>query len=666
MTLERPEFWWFLFLALVPWGIYRWFRWRIPTIPWGAIRFLYHAEKKIRWRTQFWERVLLTLQTLGIFFLAVGLMLPIFPQLSRHRVQKTEISSKNRVVWFVLDNSGSMNAHFPPSQEFFSTRQTRLEMACRLLYQQVEQLPEGTVWGLFPMVGEKGKIPLAVREEKSLPALRRRLETWESSWQSASVAPFLEELSRHIREEASVHSASNQEVIFLSDFQWERSEQTPIYAALKKLAEQATLTVIPLITPVPNAGIAEITWTKPPFFPNQEAEIGVCVENFFPQPIAQAKLELFQRNGTTRKSMGQQWITVPAREKISIPFPHTFAQAGEEIWDAELTPPENFEDSLREDNSRFFEVKIPSTSRFLIWESWNREFAQQPLAGTLYLQAAVRGILTPTLREADSPVEIESVMDEDLSRIDLSGVDVLWLCGIPAFSVESRQAVEKYVRDGGILIAFASEETVENLSAVSSFWPLLPQEWISFSEEDEMEKIQGERAASFLQTLFQEGRLENWDKIPILSYLKGTPAKESQVWLSLHEGDPLLVSRRVGQGEVCFFTTTADLRGTPLPLTPWYVPLWEELLQQVLRERAARQSTVENFPIEESRREIFTQTFPQWRHYFASELPVRMESWQAFLTTGKQEQNRGTVWIWSLAGLFLGLEMVLHTMGRKG
>ncbi|MDO4583907.1 MAG: BatA domain-containing protein [Planctomycetia bacterium] len=666
MTWERPEFWWFLFLALVPWGIYRWVRWRIPTIPWGAIRFLRQAEEKLRWRTRFWEIFLLALQMAGIFFLAVGVLQPTFPWLSERSVPGEEKRSANRVIWFVLDNSGSMQAKFPPSQEFFSTPQTRWEMACRILYRQVEQLPEGTLWGVFPMVGERGKIELLPQEEKSLPAIRRRLETLEGSLESGSVTTFLESLARQIQKEASAHSPVHQEIVFLSDFQWDDSEQATIQDALQKLSEKATLTAIPMETLVFNAGIAEMTWRKPPFFPNQETEIEVRVENFAPQPLTKAKLELFQRDGTTRKSMGQRWVTIPGGGMDSVCFSYTFTRAGEEIWEAELTPPEDFGDSLAEDNHRFFEVKIPSASRFLIWESWNREFVQQPMAGTLYLQAALRGILTPTLRDADLPMEIESVMDEDLSRHDLSQVDVLWLCGIPAFSVESRQAVEKYLREGGILVAFASAETVENLSGLASFWPLQPQEWVSFSEDEEPEKIVGKEVAPFLQPLFQEGRLESWEKIPILAYIKGLPAEKSEVWLRLRGGNPLLVWRPVGKGEVCFFTTTADLRGTPLPLTPFYVPLLEELLQKVIRERATKLSSVENFSIEESRRETSAQTFRQWQHNFASEIPVRQEAWQRFFTTEKEEQNRGIVAIWSLAGLFLGLEMVLRTLGRRG
>lgn len=665
MTWERPEFWWFLFLALVPWGIYRWVRWRIPTIPWGAIRFLRQVEEKLRWRTRFWEIFLLTLQILGIFCLAVGVMHPTFPWLSEPSMLEMGKTAEIRTVWFVLDNSGSMNAIFPPSEEFFSTPQTRWEIACRVLYQQIEQLPEGTEWGLFPMVGEKGKITLMPREEKTLSAIRRRLETLECSQESGSDTAFLEGLSRQIQEYASAHSPAKQEVVFLSDFQWDHSEQENLRKPLEKLSRLARLTAIPLQTSVPNAGIAEISWSHPPFFPNREAEIEVWVENFATQSITEAKLELFRKDGTVRKSIGQHWMSIPAKGKASFRFPYTFSQPGEEIWEVEFTPPDDFEDGLSEDNLRFLEVKVPSACRFLIWESWNREWVQQPLAGTFYLQAALRGILTPTLQDADSLLEIESVMDEELSRHDLSGVDVLWFCGIPAFSLESRQAVEKYLHEGGILAAFASAETVENLSVFSSFWPLLPQEWISFSEDEEPEKIAAEDVAPFLKTLFQEGRSESWEKIPILSYLKGIPVGESPVWLRLRQGDPLLVSRQVGKGAVWFWTIPTDLRGTPLPLTPLYVPLLDEFLQQMVRERTAQLSTAENFSIEESRREKTAQTFGQWRHSFASGLPIREESWRKGFAVGEESHHRGTVWIWSLAGMFLGLEMVLRTLGRR-
>ncbi|MDO5113430.1 MAG: BatA domain-containing protein, partial [Planctomycetia bacterium] len=99
MTWERPEFWWFLFLALVPWGIYRWVRWRIPTIPWGAIRFLRQVEEKLRWRTRFWEIFLLTLQIFGIFCLAVGVMHPTFPWLSEPSTQEMGKTAEMRTVW---------------------------------------------------------------------------------------------------------------------------------------------------------------------------------------------------------------------------------------------------------------------------------------------------------------------------------------------------------------------------------------------------------------------------------------------------------------------------------------------------------------------------------------------------------------------------------------
>ena len=151
----------------------------------------------------------------------------------------------------------------------------------------------------------------------------------------------------------------------------------------------------------------------------------------------------------------------------------------------------------------------------------------------------------------------------------------------------SARALESAVRDGRTLVLFCGpstqpEEVNRVFGSVEADAGLLParlgERVGDAALRTTVEHVASVRARSpFLEGLVDEADV--YQSILVYSYLRTEAAPEESVLARLSGGDPFLLHRRVGEGHVMLFTSTADASWTNFPLRNLYLPLMMRIAQ---------------------------------------------------------------------------------------
>jgi Domain of unknown function (DUF4159)/Aerotolerance regulator N-terminal len=229
-------------------------------------------------------------------------------------------------------------------------------------------------------------------------------------------------------------------------------------------------------------------------------------------------------------------------------------------------------------------------STVLLDESWRRRpvglvasdmaSADAPLTGSLFY---LRRSLAPftELRESD----ITTLLRRDIA--------VIVLADDPLPAGLERDALDKWVRDGGLLVRFAGPRTAEQ--PIGETDPLLP-----------VHLLGGDR---------QLGGALSWSKpaglapFPPSSPFTGLPVPEevnvnrqvlaepsaqiaSQTWAALADGTPLVTQAAHGGGRIVLFHVTANADWSNLPLSGLFVDMMRRLVDLSVGVPATNDATV--------------------------------------------------------------------------
>ncbi len=256
-----------------------------------------------------------------------------------------------------------------------------------------------------------------------------------------------------------------------------------------------------------------------------------------------------------------------ARATLTIPAGGTSSEAGIAL------PPE-----LRNRLSRLVLEGPPSVaSVVLLDENWRR----RPVGLLAGDEAAARAPLTGSLyylRRALGP--FTEVREGDFRTLLARQLSVLILADRPLPEGEERDAIERWVEKGGLLVRFAGPRTAEQPIGQSD--PLLPVPLLGGDRQlgGALSWSQPAGLAPFPPNSPFSG-LPVPEEVRVTRQVLAEPSAElaGRTWAALADGTPLVTERPMGAGRVVLFHVTANADWSDLPLSGLFVDMLRRLVR---------------------------------------------------------------------------------------
>ena len=293
------------------------------------------------------------------------------------------------------------------------------------------------------------------------------------------------------------------------------------------------------------------------------ATIRIAVSNFSDKPegklLATAALggdELsayldIPPGGTVEKA-----FTIPAAETAAVTPPDTVPDLP---GNGSVSIPH---DNLPIDDTRFFVLSKREGLKVLIVDGDPREDAR--LSETYYLARAAETISEVTGARI-TVKDNDSFLDEELS-----GYGMVFLANVGDLTVASAKRLADFAAGGGTVVVFTGER-VRASSYNALLKDLLPAELVT---EDERET----RIISGPADSFPGDVGERLGQARVGKHTKALPSPDAEVLLGLEGGDPFMIKKTLGKGNVILVTSTADTSWNNLSITPVFLPVMKSLL----------------------------------------------------------------------------------------
>jgi hypothetical protein len=566
----NPMLLWALPLAAVPIVIHLLNRRRFQRVPWAAMEYLLAAMKRNRKRLRMEQWLVLLLRVLAVLLL-IGLVSR--PQLGGGGLIGTRT---HHVV--LLDDSASMT-QLSGSQTLFEKAQDRV----RILTEDLAQRRAGDV---FSIVRTSRPAQPDLWGQRVGPDLGRRIGALTKEWRvgdgSCDVGQALRTTVQRGRD---VKEAGRTEYYLVGDqraHDWATVDDRAapgMLAALQSLrGDQDRLSVLTIGGQPHNLAVAEVRLLARLPIAGVPTVLGIDVQNHGLDPTTPTTVAV-EIDGQSRVS-----VTVPQLapgERATLPFGHTFHQAGFHHVEARLEATERFP----LDDRRSLALDVRAKSRVLLVDGE----PDVDEGEVFYLQAA--------MEMPESGIEPQVVTEQGLAEADLDAVDLVWLCNVQAPSPALAKRLEEYVAGGGGL-AIACGSQVDAARYTELWWrdgkgPLpLPIGEVA-GDPDRPERavlvqkdhpLCGPLGDVFELLTSRVVLVKRW-----LTILEPAGHTASVVMrIRDGEGPPLLVSRTFGTGgEVALFAVTADAFWSNLPRTDLFVPIANQLHRVACRRRDA-------------------------------------------------------------------------------
>lgn len=184
------------------------------------------------------------------------------------------------------------------------------------------------------------------------------------------------------------------------------------------------------------------------------------------------------------------------------------------------------------------------------------------------------------------PIQCQMLNPEELSRAQLSSLQVLALTNVPELDQATTERVAGFVEEGGALMIMPGDAMRPNWYN-SNFGPnaaksLMPFEYGNLSRPKDRNspllKIQSQSYEHPALTFFNRSSNGRLDSVDFSTWYEPSGKAEGLTLLTLENGNPLLVERSVGRGRVLQWTTSCDQQWSNLPLREVFVPLMQQLV----------------------------------------------------------------------------------------
>lgn len=530
MKFTNPDFLWALILILLPIIIHLFNFRRFKKVYFSNIRFLKTVEQQTKKHSQLRHLIILFTRIFFIGFLVLAFAKPYVPNPN----QTSESNNQKRVAVF-LDNSFSMQQK--------GRRGSLLEEG-RSMAKEIAQSYRPT-----------DKFMLVTNNMQSYSSTFLSRDDYMSDLRDCDFQPFSTQLSNVISEltsQANINKEKPTDLFVISDFQ-----KTSADISNWKLDSNVNLWLLPLASSGANNIYADSCWfVEPVTMQDKPIEIHFLLAKNFDEVAENITVKLML-NGFQK---GVQTLDLSKRkQEIEFLFrPDSFRlQFGYlEIDDY----PISF------DNKFYFSFPVRKSFKVaMVNGNDKKNFIQR-------------------FYESDSSNIVASFNQNQVDYSSFVGSDILVLNGVNNFSGGLLEEVKKYTEKGGRLVFVPSAESS-------------PEEINTFNRYFNLPELLGiDTSKIFLRDLDMQSDLfvnvfdlknnqlpENID-LPFFKYrnrIKWSIEGDERSVMTLSDGSPLLINKKVGLGNLFYFTASVDKANSNFGRHALFIPVFYNFLLTV-------------------------------------------------------------------------------------
>lgn len=520
---------------------------KLKRIRFPAVRFVLLSQRRISrtYRLRHW--ILLALRTFAVFVLVLLLAHPIFQTGVGISTGGAPLS-----VAVILDNSLSM---------MWSREGDGFKQAKEALRRLIASLRDGDRATVLPTNRvEKGQ----TRLKSERPLLLRELDGIQIAAGTADFSAPLSEAYRLLKE-----PSPQKEIWLVTDLAltgWDRFR----VSSLKQVDPLVPLRIIKVGNrgePL-NATIKEVKMRGQGVGVELPIHLEASIVNFGDKEIKDLLVQLHIDD----QNRDQKLVSLPPKGEREVSFHFSLAQPGAHHGAVSIK-----KEGLAGNPASYFTLQVQDKFKVLVVDGDPQTALVQ--SESFFLTRA----LNPSGAGDTSLFLPTVVIPEGLNSVSLDSYQALIFCNVRAISDAILPKLIDYLRRGGGLLFFLGDHVQMddyNLKLFQSSPPILParitgKRNLPEPQAERIEKVDATHPA--LRGLSDQLIKESLRSTRIKAYFRVEMA-DPPTLLTLANGDPLLMEKRIGSGRVMLFTTAADRDWSDLPLKTAYLPLVQSLL----------------------------------------------------------------------------------------
>jgi hypothetical protein len=565
-----PHFLWATGAAVVPLLLHLLSKRKTVRIYFSTLRFLKLAQKQSSRRIRLENFLLWLLRTLLILMIAFAFALPTI----KSAVRGSLFSGSARDVAIVWDDSFSMGYESSRANVWEESRQTILDLLVKKDKQDIG-LDKGDRASLI-IAGEE-PFALIAKPSAELDKIATLVKNRKPGQGSSSLQPAILKAIESLRDSGS----RERELIIVTDGQavpWDRMGVAAPGATNAPAA--AGKTNAPAAAPAPLKG-----WPPPELLDKSIPAYITLVGVTTPENAAPVQVDVYP--ALLRSDIpGQVWVRVAAsgaaRDSSVVLYVDDKEVGRQNIKlgsnrieeTAIALPPQTVgthfariatpRDGLPLDDTFHFLLRVKEKFRVLS-------------VGTPQDLFFLDRALNPGGR-AGGPLETRSVTADGLLLEKLEDFSAVFLCNCVPLPGQALLQLERYVRDGGLLIVIPGDRGQPADYANIISLPAKPLKIAEFATKEQRKTLRlvKPRDPIFSSLKLQSGAVP---AIAIQRALRCDPVdKLTEILVSADADLPFLYSRNFGRGRVLLMTVSADRSWSTLPLSALFLPLMHQMV----------------------------------------------------------------------------------------
>ena len=532
----------------LPIAIHLLLRQRTRNVMIGSVRFLHQVVREHRRRRRLRQWILLAMRMLAVLLLAMLFARPYWDR-SQQRGLEQEIV-------LLVDSSASMQAKSSRGESSFVRAVAKAK-------QELAALDDNVI------------VHLALCDAAGVRELP--IEQLSTAAATEAATDYGLALAR-ARDILAASNRANRRIVLVSDLQRSGLGRTRI----ERLSDTTHLVTHDVGETLPrNVAIESAEAIRTEIRPDGPVMVRAVLRNHGPLPVRKLVVNCEVASADAEKFSNKQQIDLAAQGSVVLELPLKIAKDG--LYRGQVAF--ELDDSLALDNRRWlaFEARHPDRVLLVDGQEGRSSFASE----TYFLETALR-LQTEETSGVLRSFEAERMVwesGEGFPRLD--GYRVVVLANVRRLSEADGTRLNEYVRGGGSLLIFASEQVSPESVAPLKKHGLLPGNVAVTPVEGRLrvDAWDGKHPALACFADPQQGDLRRVEFHKILP-LEG-PVADSRVLLQTG-GKVVAAELGVDKGRCLYVGTTADRDWTELPRTPMYVPLVRQLLAHLTDQLAER------------------------------------------------------------------------------
>ena len=528
MNLINPGFLFALAAAAVPLLIHLLSRRRAPDMPFSSLRFIRRSDRRSMRRVSLRRLMLLAMRTAAIALVVLAFARPVV----EGRLAALIPSGTPRTVVLLLDASYSMGVLESGGMAFDRAKAAALDI----------------VGGLDPsdevvvILFDEGQRRVYSAERAGRESAARALEAVRPGWKGTDLRAAL----AHARRVASGSRRGAAEIFIVSDFQ--RTGIRPAPAGPDVSVPERVLLVPVVPGTGANVAVERVVVPRAAVHRGEPVTVGAVLRA---GPGSDASVPV--RVEVDGRSVIEREATVPAGGSLPLEFRFEAQRTGWLRGSVEVR-----RDRLPADDIRLFAIEVRERTRALLVAGDEARF---------YLSQA----LEPGGAEGD--IDLRSVGWDRFESADLAGADLVVAAPGGADPAREAPALRRFAENGGRVVVVTAAGTEALARALSSHAPRIevPGPGEGFARIERPEEGSGLLAPFGREDLDGLSRL----RLHAAAVVRGIPSGETI--LRFRDGTPFVWRETAGEGEILFLAAQPTPAGGELVLSPWFLPLVQQL-----------------------------------------------------------------------------------------